>query len=86
MVFGPASRPIDVGMRRRLFAGATRRAVEVRDQGCRHPSCDEPAERCQVDHVLPWAAGGPTTIANGRLACGPHNRPRNRRGPPGQDE
>ncbi len=43
VVFDPASRVIDVGVSRRLFTGATRRAVQVRDQECFHPLCDEPA-------------------------------------------
>jgi hypothetical protein len=60
---------------RRLFAGALRRAVEVRDQFCQHPSgCDEPAERCDVDHIVPAADGGPTSQFNGRLECKVHNR------------
>jgi hypothetical protein len=35
--------------------------------------------------VQPWSAGGPTVEGNGRLACGHHNRARNRGGrpPPG---
>ena len=79
VVFDGPSRVIDVGTRRRLFEGATRRAVEVRDQECFHPSCEEPAQDCQVDHVEPHAWGGPTTQANGRAACGFHNRARHRR-------
>ena len=69
---------LEVVERRRFFTGATRRAVEVRDRTCFHPSCDEPAERCQVDHVVPYEAGGPTTTENGRPACGFHNRWRQR--------
>ena len=78
-VFDGPSRVIDVGVHRRLFEGATRRAVQLRDQECFHPSCEEPAQDCQVDHVEPWGCGGETTQANGRPACGPHNRARNRR-------
>jgi hypothetical protein len=83
IVFYSPSRVIDVGVTRRLFAGATRRAVEVRDRQCYHRYCDRTAEDCQVDHIEPWSEGGPTTQANGRLACGFHNRRRHRRrGPP----
>jgi hypothetical protein len=28
----------------------------------------------EIDHVHPRAAGGPSTVENCRLACGPHNR------------
>ena len=76
VVFDGPSRVLDVGVRRRLFSGATRRAVQLRDAECFHPLCEESAANCQVDHVQPWAAGGPTTQANGRVACGFHNRQR----------
>ncbi|MEY2568465.1 MAG: hypothetical protein QOE35_2994, partial [Actinomycetota bacterium] len=78
IVFGPASRVLDVGEQRRLFEGATRRAVEVRDRECFHPSCDARADDCQVDHIEPHSWGGETTQDNGRLACGFHNRARHR--------
>ena len=81
VVFDSPSRVIDVGQKRRLFDGATRRAVQVRDQECFDDFCETPAEECEIDHIQPWAAGGPTTIANGRAACGFHNRRRHR--PPG---
>jgi|GEM_PF-1264435 len=59
----------------RTFRGRLRRAIEVRDRRCQHPSgCDEPVERCDVDHIVPAADGGPTTQFNGRLGCRPHNR------------
>jgi hypothetical protein len=75
-VFSSPTR-VEISERSRLFRGATRRAVEVRDRRCRHPLCEEPASRCQVDHVVPFAEGGPTTQDNGRLLCGFHNRLRN---------
>src|SRR2546423_9121571 len=74
VVFEGPSKVIDVGKRRRLFKGATRRALEVRDLGCYHGTCDEPVDRCQGDHIIPYNDGGPTTVDNGRLACGYHNR------------
>ena len=82
IVFDGPSRVIDVGVHRRLFEGATRRAIEVRDQECFHPSCDIPAEDCQADHVEPWGWGGETVQDNGRAACGFHNRARHRRSEP----
>ena len=82
VVFDGPSRVIDVGVRRRLFAGATRRAVEVRDRECFHPSCEERVDDCQVDHIEPYAWGGLTVVDNGRMACGFHNRARHRRSEP----
>jgi hypothetical protein len=72
VVFESPSRVIDVGVATRAFTGATRRAVEVRDRQCFHEHCEVPAEECQIDHVKPWAEGGPTVAANGRPACAFH--------------
>ena len=58
----------------RTFTGATRRAIEIRDQQCSHPYCDRPAKYCQIDHIKPYSQGGLTTQANGRLLCPRHNR------------
>jgi 5-methylcytosine-specific restriction endonuclease McrA len=33
-----------------------------------------PAERCQIDHIVPHSQGGLTTQANGRCYCAVHNR------------
>jgi hypothetical protein len=81
-VFSPGKR-VEVGATTRLFSGATRRAIELRDRICAHPYCEVPGEQCQVDHIIPAAHGGPTTQENGRLLCGFHNRARNGRPPPG---
>lgn len=60
---------------RRSFVGALRRAIEVRDRHCQHPAgCDVPAEQCDVDHIVPFSAGGLTHQFNGRLQCPTHNR------------
>ncbi len=60
---------------RRTFDGAVRRAIQVRDRRCTHPSvCDVPADDCDLDHITPHAKGGPTSQFNGRLECKAHNR------------
>ena len=59
----------------RTFTGRLRRAIEVRDRHCQHPSgCDIPVTACDVDHITPHGQGGPTNQFNGRLECRPHNR------------
>lgn len=80
-VMEPSGR-VEVSPTQRLFTGGTRRAIELRDRECVHAYCDTPASRCQADHLLPWARGGRTTQANGRLLCGFHNRQRNHDPPP----
>ncbi len=80
-VFTPGTRT-EISPKTRLFTGATRRAIEVRDRECTHPYCDRPASASEIDHIQPWALGGPTTQENGRLLCTFHNRLRNQRPPP----
>jgi hypothetical protein len=74
---GIPDRVISVSRKRR-FTGALRRLIEVRDRRCYHHYCDEPASGSQVDHIAPWIQGGMTEQSNGRMACGFHNRLRNR--------
>ena len=60
---------------RRAFTGAVRRAIEVRDRHCQHPSgCDVPSDRCDVDHIVPYSQRGESSQFNGRLECSTHNR------------
>lgn len=74
VLFDGPSTVISVSHRRR-FTGALRRAVEVRDRRCQHTSgCDVSADQCDVDHIVPHAANGPTSQFNGKLECWPHNR------------
>lgn len=81
-VFSPPNR-VEVSATARFFTGATRRALELRDQMCTHPYCERPAADCEADHIHPYAAGGPTIQENGRMLCSYHHRLRNQRPPPG---
>jgi hypothetical protein len=74
-VFDPkGTKVLDLGPRRRLFTGPTRTAIQLRDQGCTHPTCAAPIDRCEIDHIHPYANGGPTTQDNGRCRCPYHHR------------
>ncbi len=77
IVFDGPSRVIDVGAKRRFFRGALRRAIEVRDRTCYHPTCDETSQHMEIDHIHEASKGGLTTQDNGQPACGFHNRRRN---------
>jgi hypothetical protein len=72
IVYDPPNRRIEASWRRR-FTGALRRIIEIRDQHCQHPGCDEPAVRCDVDHITPHPEGI-TCLCNGQLLCAYHNR------------
>jgi hypothetical protein len=81
-VFGPDGEILDYGRRSRFFTGALREAIGLRDRCCRHPACDVPADRCQVDHIRPWHPDGTTTITNGQCLCRAHNHAKGHRPPP----
>jgi hypothetical protein len=84
VVFSPGKRA-ECSVRSRLFTGATRRAIELRDRACTHEYCEETVEDCEIDHIVPYTAGGLTTQENGRVLCGFHNRLRNGRPPPQEE-
>jgi hypothetical protein len=47
--------------------------VLARDRTCRGPGCRSPADRCDLDHTVPWPTG-PTSPANLRALCRSHHR------------
>ncbi len=47
--------------------------VRCRDMTCRWPNCDRPAECCDLDHAIPYAAGGLTHPSNLRCLCRKHH-------------
>ena len=59
--------PVTSGEARRTIPPALRRALDLRDQGCTHPGCDVPARWCDAHHIVHWADGGKTELANLRL-------------------
>lgn len=44
-----------------------------RDGTCRYPGCKVPATRCQVDHLMDFRDGGPTSAANCAMLCQHHH-------------
>jgi hypothetical protein len=63
---------LDVGRRTRTIPPALRRALEARDRGCRFPGCG--SRFTDAHHVIPWAAGGDTSLGNCVLLCKYHHR------------
>jgi hypothetical protein len=47
--------------------------VRCRDLTCRWPGCDKPAFDCDLDHTIPYAAGGPTHASNLKCYCRIHH-------------
>ena len=64
---------IDVGRKTRTIPAALRRALDVRDGGCRFPGC---SNRIFTDahHIEHWLDGGETTLDNTVLLCRRHHR------------
>ncbi|MEO1062142.1 MAG: DUF222 domain-containing protein [Actinomycetota bacterium] len=65
---------IDVGRSTRVVSPSLRRALVVRDRHCRFPGCDVDHRRCDAHHLVHWAHGGRTELANLRLLCAFHHR------------
>lgn len=47
--------------------------VRCRDLTCRFPNCDRPADLCDVDHTIPYDAGGLTHASNLKCLCRKHH-------------
>jgi hypothetical protein len=64
---------LDVGRRTRAIPTAIKRALWLRDEGCRFPGC---ANRRFVHghHIKHWLHGGPTSLDNLLLLCSFHHR------------
>ena len=60
------------GRRTRTISPALRRALEVRDRGCRFPGCG--LRFTDAHHVRHWADGGETSLKNLVLLCSYHHR------------
>jgi hypothetical protein len=72
VVRGPGDSVLDVGRRTRTIPPALRRALEVRDRGCRFPGCGR--RFTDAHHVRHWADGGETSLGNCLLLCRHHHR------------
>jgi hypothetical protein len=73
VVLGSRSEPLDVGRQARLVPVGLRRALSLRDGGCRFAGCDRPASWCDAHHIRHWADGGETRLDNTVLMCAYHH-------------
>ncbi len=63
---------LDVGRRQRTVGWRLRKALDVRDGGCRFPGCG--SRYTQAHHAIPWSEGGETKLDNLILLCRFHHR------------
>lgn len=73
VVLGTNSEVLDVGRASRLVTPGIRIALTQRDGGCVFPGCDVRPDSCDAHHIVPWWAGGPTSLSNLALLCHHHH-------------
>ena len=64
---------LNVGRKTRTIAPALRRALHLRDQGCRFPGCTQ-TRYVDAHHVKHWCDGGETALDNLITLCRHHHR------------
>jgi hypothetical protein len=72
VAFDSDGNPLDVSRRTRTIPAALRRAVKARDKRCRFLGCDGPIR--EIHHLVHFAHGGATCLANLAGLCGFHHR------------
>ena len=65
---------IDVGRTRYRPPAGLADLVRARDRACVFPTCQTPAERCDIDHLTAWSQGGTTSLDNLATLCEAHHR------------
>lgn len=73
VVLGGEGEVLDLGRSRRLFSRAQRKAMRLRDRGCRAEGCDIPAAWTEAHHLKPWSEGGRTDLDDGICLCNHHH-------------
>lgn len=65
--------PINTGTISRRPTASMKRRIRARHRTCVWPGCRMPARRSDLDHRIPWARGGPTTLGNLAPLCDKHH-------------
>jgi hypothetical protein len=65
---------LEVGAHRYAISKHLRDFIAARDGTCRHPGCSKPASGCDIDHAVPFDAGGESTPANLGALCRRHHQ------------
>ena len=64
---------LNLGRKHRVVSPQLKRALLARDKCCTYPSCSH-EQFLEAHHVMHWADGGETSLANTRLICNRHHR------------
>jgi hypothetical protein len=70
---GENGEPLSIGRKTRSIPPAMRRALRIRDAGCRFPGCTND-KFVDGHHIQHWADGGETSLDNLVLLCRHHHR------------
>lgn len=73
VVLGADGELLDLGRGTRLATAGQLTALWWRDRGCSFPGCTTPAHWCDAHHLVHWADGGRSDLANLALLCGRHH-------------
>jgi hypothetical protein len=66
--------PLEIGRSSYRLTKALRQWLRLRDGKCPFPGCNNPSLDNEADHLLAWADGGTTGIANLGQPCPKHHR------------
>ena len=70
--------PLEIGRTSYRLKKAQRQWLRLRDGKCPFPGCNNPSLDNEADHLLAWADGGTTGIANLGQPCPKHHRLKHR--------
>jgi hypothetical protein len=73
-VMNGQSLPTDLGRSSRLFTETQRIALGMVHKTCAADGCERPFAWCELHHLLEWALGGPTDLANAVPLCHFHHQ------------
>ena len=73
VVLGGDSLPLDIGQARRTAPWWIRKLLNIRDQGCVIPGCQNRPRYCDAHHIVHWLHGGKTKLDNLCLLCARHH-------------
>ncbi|WP_104134349.1 HNH endonuclease signature motif containing protein [Cryobacterium sp. Y62] len=73
ILFDQTGQPLNVGRDQRLFNREQRRALAVRDGGCRWPGCEKPPSWTEAHHIENWVDHGLSNIDQAILLCSLHH-------------
>lgn len=73
IVDGDSGHVLETGTKRYRLSESEREFILLRDRTCRHPGCNQPARRCEVDHAVPFDDGGASRADNLGALCTRHH-------------